>query len=133
MILTPLEKHVMEKILEGDCPVLATLREQLNVAIIAEREMTGTGFFSKFALSSDAPNLSSGQSFEINDLIGEIQNVTHGVGFVLFVRNGKLDTLEGFTYEEAWPDEVSQIRLSYRNGKRNIIDLCKSWERGDHR
>jgi hypothetical protein len=29
-----------------------------------------------------------------------------GAGFVLFLQDGMLDMLEGFTYDGAWPDRV---------------------------
>jgi hypothetical protein len=46
----------------------------------------------------------------ISDVGAEIEGVRHGVGFVLFIQDGRLDCLEGFTYDDPWPDEVKLRR-----------------------
>jgi hypothetical protein len=37
----------------------------------------------------------------------------HGVRFVLFIQDGRLDFLEGFTYGELWPEIVELRRWFY--------------------
>ena len=41
----------------------------------------------------------------------EMEGLEHGIGFVLFIEQGKLDMLELFTYEESWDGEERPWRL----------------------
>jgi hypothetical protein len=42
-----------------------------------------------------------------------IDGLAHGAGFVLFVRGGRIETLEGFSYDEPWPPRVERFLLAY--------------------
>jgi hypothetical protein len=35
----------------------------------------------------------------------EFKGLVHGAGFVVFIDQGRLAVLEGFTYDEDWPPE----------------------------
>jgi hypothetical protein len=41
--------------------------------------------------------------FHIGDVSGELEGLANGAGFVLFIRDGRLKMLEGFTFDEPWP------------------------------
>lgn len=116
--LDHLEQAVLDKLLAGEHPVLATLRAQADKARVVERERTGVGFFCSFAVPPGVP-LAAGD-FQIDDVEAELQGLAHGAGFVLFVRDGRLDTLEGFSYDEPWPPSVRQFRLTYRREPREL-------------
>jgi hypothetical protein len=103
----------MEWFLHGDHPILATLREQLAVASIANREFTGVGFFTNFQVPNTARRLSNLQRLVIGDLHSEVAGSEHGVGFLLFVDDGRLHFLEGFAYDAPWPGDLKLIRLCY--------------------
>jgi len=53
------------------------------------------------------------RSFELSDVHGKIAGIQHGVGFVLFIREGKLGSLEGSTYADPWPAQVESFELKY--------------------
>jgi hypothetical protein len=40
-----------------------------------------------------------------------VAGVNHGVGCQLCVRNGVLDFLEGYTYEEEWPEHLLVLAI----------------------
>jgi hypothetical protein len=40
-----------------------------------------------------------------------MDGVAHGVGLVLFVEEGRLALLEGFTYDDPWPDEIANYSI----------------------
>ena len=42
----------------------------------------------------------------LSGVAAAIDGLRMGAGFVLFVQDGMLDMLEGFTYDGAWPDRV---------------------------
>lgn len=120
MVFTSFEQQVLEKILEGPSPVLEILRTQLQSATINARRMTGAGFFIDFSIPLDTPVIPSKAAFQINDVVGEVNGVENAVGFVLYVEDGRLTTLEGFTYGEEWPASITEWTLNYRNKPRTL-------------
>ena len=119
--LNALEQAVLDKLLSGDHPVLATLRIQAEKARLIGREYTGVGFFCDFEVPSDAPTLNG--DFHIGDVNGQLQGLANGAGFVLFVRGGRLDALEGFSYDEPWPKEIGMFTLTYMTEPRDLSGL----------
>jgi hypothetical protein len=111
--LTVLEREVLEKLLAGDNPELEILRHQLNKSAISDREFTGTGFFTNFHMPPTVVRLSNRERATIGDVAANIHGINHGAGFVLFIDDGILDSLEGFTYDEPWPDKMEKFELTY--------------------
>jgi hypothetical protein len=114
--LTPLEQQVLAMLLAGEDGMLAVLRRQAGVATVSSREMTGVGFHTDFSVPRDAERLAGRPRFTLTGVDGSAANVRHGVGFVLFVADGALATLEGFTYDEPWPDDIQGLTLTRRAG-----------------
>lgn len=123
--LEDLERAVLEKLLDGDHPMFAALREQAQSGRLLGRERTGVGFYCSFEVP---PEVSAVEpfDFEIDDVNGEVQGLAHGAGFVLFVRDGRLDMLEGFSYDEPWPQEVSHFKLTYQCEPRELKFLASA-------
>jgi hypothetical protein len=127
-----LEQQIMRMLLGGDDPVLITLRSQLEVAKRKAREMSGVGFFARFDVPGEAPRLPGNPSIRFGDVIAEMEGLRHGAGFVLFIDNGVLAMLEGFTYDEPWPQDISTYKLKYAGeGTRDLAALRKTpgWPR----
>lgn len=120
--LSDFEQAVLEKLLAGNHPVLATLREQIAQAQVVKRQNTGVGFFCDFEIGPTAPVVQG--NFHIGDVHAEIESLERGVGFVLFIRDGKVKMLEGYTYDEPWPAEVQHFSLQYTEPDRST-ELAK--------
>lgn len=116
--LSTFEQAVLDKLLAGDLPALATLRAQAGRARLMRRELSGVGFFCTLDVPADAPRLDALGRFTIDDVNAEVTGLAHGAGFVLFVRDGRVETLEGFSYDEPWPREISGFKLSYQHEPR---------------
>ena len=101
----------MELLLQGDHPVLTVLRQQYAVAKIISREFSGVGFFTSFEVPEDIP-LVDPPNFEAGDILIILENLPDGAGCVLFVRKGKIDFLECYTYSDPWPDRIVIKSLS---------------------
>ena len=114
---TKLEDQVLQMLLRGEDECLAVLRQQAEQASVYFREMTGVGFFSEIQVPPEAPRITGRPSFTLGDVNGTAENVTHGLGFVLFVTEGALSMLEGYTYDEPWPDEFRSLVLAYSTGQ----------------
>jgi hypothetical protein len=117
--LNEFEQAVLSKLLDGEHPVLAGLRVQAEAARIALREYTGAGFFLSFDVPPEVPVLAV-RDFHFGDVNADIEGLQYGAGFVVFVRSGRLDTVEGYSYEEPWPKEIRGFRLSYQREPREL-------------
>jgi hypothetical protein len=42
-------------------------------------------------------------------VIARMEGLEHGAGFMLFIDDGVLVMLEGYTYDEPWPQRMSLI------------------------
>jgi hypothetical protein len=118
--LEPLEAAVLAMLLTGDHPVLEALRNQLASATIARRELTGVGFFLDFAVAASAVPASVKQ-LRFGDVEATLAGLEHGAGFVLFVDDGELAMLEGFSYGEPWPSPVTRFALRYHDPARSDL------------
>lgn len=111
--LTILERAVLDCILEGEHPVLENLRAQAAKAVLTRRDNTGVGFYCRVAVPETAALLAEPTDFQIADVAAEISGLRNGAGFVLFIRKGRIDMLEGFTFGEPWPEQVGDFSLRY--------------------
>ena len=102
--LTPLEHDAIATILRHDHPIADALRAQLDVCRIKSRRFTGVGFFTDIVPQGLA--IEGIGHLELGDAHAEVDGVAHGAGFVLFVADGMLAMLEGFTYDDPWPNVV---------------------------
>jgi hypothetical protein len=114
--LTFLEEEVLRKLLDGKLEWLAGLREQARVMEVRSRELTGVGFFTRFFVPDSAPRLTDKPSFVFGDVSAEVNDLEHGAGFLLFVTDGAIDVLEGYSYDEPWPDSIHTFRVYYLKG-----------------
>jgi hypothetical protein len=118
--LNKFEQAVMDTLLAGDHPVLVVLRAQADEARLASREYSGAGFFCSFEVPPSAPRLDAKQNFHFGDVNAIVEGLEHGAGFVIFVRGGRLDMLEGYSYEEPWPEDVRSFKLTYQRDPREL-------------
>lgn len=121
--LTQLERDVLDWILRGDDPVRAALRQQLTAVSVSDRHFTGVGFYVRFVVPDSVPRLDESLGtkprFTVTGVGAVFEDANVEVGFVLFVRDGRLHMLEGYTYgSEAWPEPEGKYRLFYYGGEK---------------
>ncbi|MBA3532184.1 MAG: hypothetical protein H0T73_09720 [Ardenticatenales bacterium] len=132
---TPLEAAVLEMLLRGTEPVLEELRRQLGETDIQSREMTGHGFYLDFTPLAYTEKLHDKFSFVkadfcIGDVEASISFLEYGAGFLLWIRDGLITSLEGYSYEEIWPEEIDNLNLRYFGGEpRDIEHLRHQWQK----
>ena len=124
--LTTLEKQVLEMLLHGPDEVLAILRLQAEQLEVSSRETTGVGFYAEFVVPPDVPRVPGGSTFKLGDVNGTADNVSHGLGFLLYVKDGALSMLEGYTYDEPWPGDVRGLVLTYASKEGRKLDFKTS-------
>lgn len=122
--LNALERDVLDKLLAGDHPSLMVLRRQLEASLVKERKFSGKGFFTELHVPEDAPPAPTSKSrVRFGDVIADVEGVEHGVGFLLFIDDGRLVMLEGYTFEGPWPEHAKLHRLAYTSKSRDLSEL----------
>src|ERR1700730_6083719 len=97
---TPLERAVLRAICEVHLVDRAALEAQLSTAIVLSRENTGAGSYTRFSIERSSvaaivgERLRPGPSARINGL-------EHGMGFILWLKEGYADCLEAYSYGES--------------------------------
>jgi hypothetical protein len=124
--LTRLEQQVVQKLLSGESETLANLRSQLSACRAVKREMTGVGFYVNLEVPATVPRVTR-SSFKLGDVNAAIEGLKHGAGFLLYVESGSLVMLEGYTYDEPWPEHIESFELSYDKVQRDWDALKKLW------
>jgi hypothetical protein len=134
--LTPLERAVLATILAPDHPVMDVLRRQFESCTVAGRQFTGHGFFTDLAVRDDVPAAPvTRQQIALGDVTGSVEGLHHGAGFVLFIRDGVLKLLEGFAYNEPWPDPVREFEITsggvghFGGSETDLDEVEAAWDR----
>lgn len=105
------EKLLMNKLLDGDNEIFIDLRNQYHQALVISREFTGCGFFTTFDVQGYTPKyLVTGR---IDDVAAEFKNSNDMACFILYIENGKIDTLEGFCFGDIWNSDYNEAKIVY--------------------
>jgi hypothetical protein len=117
MSVEQFEKQVMSALLAGDDPLLATLREQYAVATVRDRELTATGFVTRFEVPSSVAPIDR-KLLHLDDLQVQLAGATTPAETSVHVHNGRLRSLECFVYEGAFPETpVIEAAWFYGTGR----------------
>lgn len=103
--------EVLPRMLQGEHPALAVLREQLREVTVTEVELSGVGFFARLVVPPEMPTADPlrivGGDAEL-----VLSDVEHGAGCVLFVDGGRLSMFEGYTYGgEQWTEGTEVVSI----------------------
>jgi hypothetical protein len=98
--LTPLEIAVIGAIYEKYPEDRATLESQFSVAIFRSRENTGAGFYTNFEVERASGVAIGGERLRHGPQAA-IDGLNYGMGFILWLSEGYLSSLEGYSYEES--------------------------------
>lgn len=133
--LTPFEREAIALLLAGDHPLLAALREQATHCQATKREFTGVGFFTDLAVPPDTKPIPLNRDrIVLNDVGAEWDGLVHGASLILFVDGGRLTLLEGFTYDDPWPEHIENWRVMpqvvnrFGGAETNLEQLNASWK-----
>jgi hypothetical protein len=90
--ISHIEKAAMRALLSGEDAVLEVLRQQYAAASIVKRDLTG-------------------------DVNLDLAGVEGGVTAMLFVRDGRLDSLELCTWTGSWPEQPDLVGVLFERIK----------------
>ena len=118
--MNELERGVTHLLTAGEHPVLQVLRRQLESVRVVGRTYTGVGFYTDLEVDHDVPRVTAPLNVELVDVSAMMDGLQNGVGFVLFVREGVVSFLEGYTLDEPWPGRVENVVLAYSGVPRHL-------------
>ena len=110
--LTSFERAVLSELLAINT-VPNSIRSQLSHVRVSRREESGVGVFVHLFVPPEVIHEGvEGFNQQLGGVFVDIPGLRYGLGFVLFVTNGVLDMLEGYTFgDEKWPAEISKFSL----------------------
>ena len=113
MELSEFEKMVLTALINDD-PEKETIRAQLTKADVVERDYTGVGLYTKIQVSENAPLLCKSNRYieEAPKTHLEHPQLEAGAGVILWFEEGKVSTLECYTYDGEWPQDESLFNIS---------------------
>jgi hypothetical protein len=117
--LTPLESEALRMLVKAHPEQADALERQLAIAAVRSRRETGLGFFLNFNVGS-AP-LVDPANCELNDVYAQVPSLAAPIGFLLFVRRGKIDFLEGHTDGDDWPQSLAGFSMGIQSPYRGPV------------
>lgn len=99
------EKIIIEDIIHTYPKYAEKLTRQYNSATVVGRDINSHGFYTRFevkdkdaAIDESVKQLGENQ-WNLNDL-------KYGSDYILWIKNGLISCLEGFSYGEPWPKKI---------------------------
>lgn len=100
-----IELEVMKKILSDGSVEHEILFEQYRNRIQASREINQCGWYTHFIIR-DTKRIAEQKQMRLGNVVLPIAGMEYGIGFVLHVAHGQIDTLEAYTFEENLPNDL---------------------------
>src|SRR4051794_31829458 len=108
--LWPIEREVLE-ITAAEYPGSGeALRQQMESAKVINFENSGAGFFSDLVVASDAPLI---EKSPLDGAYGKVSGIEHGMGFIVFLKEGRLSMIEGYCNGDVPTTEIDFSRVAY--------------------
>ena len=113
MVLTEKEKGVLRSIINGQPCNHARYLPQVDNCVVDKKEHTGVGFYYYLKVENTAAET---ERLILSRSEGVLPGAFGGtIGFVLYINNGLLQMLEGFTYEgempHDWADRITVFQI----------------------
>lgn len=99
--LSSLERAVLDVIALQVPEVANALAGQWEKVHVTARENTGAGFYTKFDVPQGSP---IERAAPLGDVGASVDGLEHGMGFLLWLQDGHIHQLEGYSYEENTSD-----------------------------
>lgn len=115
--LSQFERDVMVAILATLSPEYAPLLEQIAAAKVYKREKSDRGFYTYFLLPKAVRTIDSKEKMQFGGVFAEINGLQYGMGFVLYVVNGVIDCLEGYSFDEDWVEPLLKYKVKRENSQ----------------
>ena len=103
------EKIIIDDIISQYPEYSDKLRRQYDSGTVVGRNMTGKGFFTDYEIGDRSASLGDGVNMQLGEDQWNINGLKYGSDYILWIKNGFITQLEGFSYEEPWPTEITTV------------------------
>ena len=103
---------VMIAIINEDKSISYLLNKQYENSVMEKLEFTGVGFYAEYRVINQNFKLKDKPNLELGNVQVKLASLKCGIGFVLYIRGGFITMLEGFTYDEPFPEKICGYTLS---------------------
>jgi hypothetical protein len=93
---TPLEQAALHAIFAETPELTTALDRKLDAASVTDRENTGHGFFATISVPDWLEQVESSGALR-GETHARVNGLQYGLGFVLFMKYGRLNLLEGYS------------------------------------
>lgn len=118
--LTALENKIIKCIIEhiSEKNLVYQLNEQYKNLKVTKRIYTGVGFYTEFSLENENVEKDKKLSIAIGNVGANLNGLKNGAGFILYIKNGEITMLEGYSYDEVWPqsEKIKELYLINNDG-----------------
>ena len=115
---------VIRKILPQTGIDYPTFKYQYENAEVAETKMYRRGFDIRFRMKEGVPAVEVEGQREYGTVSAQIPALAYGMGFILWVKDGMIQSLEGYSYEEDLPEIVEGYTL--HDDERMKAHICRA-------
>jgi len=105
------EMDIMNRIIAEDSSISYLLNKQYKSAIVSQRNFTGAGFFTDFEVTDKSLAIPDYLDLQLGKVNARIEGLAFGAGFILFIEDGLIAMLEGYTYGEPWPTPLTAYTI----------------------
>ena len=88
------------------------LIKSLDEIEVLDRTIEGSGFMIDLAKHPCLKVADSSTNCKCGKVAGKLNEEGLPVGFLFYIENGYIDSFEGYTYDEPWPDKIVSYELS---------------------
>lgn len=106
MNINEFEKIIITDIIEQYPQYKSRLQAQFERAVVQKREFSTYGFATHYAVTAPEETLGDDVNLQLGMHQWRINGLQNGSDYILWVKNGYISCLEGFSYQEPWPSEV---------------------------
>lgn len=111
MKTSALEKAVIGRMLSDRELEPARSTVDFDKVSVSSREYTGLGFLTELESAEELKLFKDGVSLRWGNVGARLNASRQETGYLVYVDNGYVTAVEGYTYGDDWPDQVEQIEL----------------------
>lgn len=100
------EKIIIADIIEQYPEYRQKLQAQFEKIVVQKRESSTYGFSTYYTVTVPEDTLGDGENLQLGKYQWSINGLRYGSDYILWIENGFISCLEGFSYNEPWPDEI---------------------------
>ena len=100
------ESIIIRDIIEQYPQYKQKLLAQFESVTVQKRERFASGFYTDYAVGATDQTLGEGVDLQLGENQWNINDLECGSDYILWIENGLIHSLEGFSYQEPWPDEI---------------------------